>query len=568
MPPVISVATADMGLFKAVQFQMPEAYEGVFGARPVCEILATTASETKKAWFASPRSLNEQRLLVIDARLPAGGDATSDAEGMAAFDVLQGIRRDDRTPALVLTPRTNSMPEIEAYCEPGEVAIAMPLLCLDRPEMVMAFLGMLQQPPRKTWDTIEVEVRKDGATLYLGTNGRLSKWGDAASREYYPVPDLAYTYEDYKVLVYQRGGLLTVAPHWLREWRHVGQQLFRDLILRSLGTGLFYHIERAAGGLNGLAFRFRVKDPKLHNAPFEATVRISDHSDAEDSRFVLVHAPVARWMGTQILRTRREAVAAETVSRPARMLFIRSQVGDDDAPSIPDTLPVLGPPGPDGLRQVRNYAFRRLKNIDLEHKFLASLPQGKLEKLEPLDLEGDECRKDPSKAIRDALSVSEDAPIKPKYDIIHFAGHSLTADGQTLLVLPGATSGEAYAMPVEQFAEYVAPTSARLVYLSSCQGGSAQSVVHLAQRGVPHVIGFRWDVQDRDAADFAVQFYTELMGKDKWATISAAFQSTCNAVYTKLQRKDETPIWASPILIAQADNWVVQGILGPGASVA
>ena len=406
MQPLILIATADLGLLKSVQLEVPRAFEGVFGVRPMTNSFVSTADEAERAWPNELRETSHERcLLVIDARLPPRERTTGDPEGAAALQLLQQIRRDNQTPALVLTTRTHAMPEIDAYCKPDNAAIAMPVPCLGRPEVVEAFLGMLQRPrPRKTWDTIEVDVRRDGATLHLGANGRLSEWGIAASYEFYPVAQLADNYEDYKVLEY-RNGRLTVIPRWIRSWHQDGSQLFRDLILQGLGTGLFYHIEQAAGGLKGLAFRFRVKDPKLHNAPFEATVRISDPHDIENSPFVLVHAPIARWMGVANIRA-PEAAAAARVRRPARMLFIRSQVGDEDAPTISDTLPVLKD-GPDGLRRIHHYAFRRLENIDMEYEALRNLSSHTdlFEMPKLLDLEAEACRKDASKALREGLEA-------------------------------------------------------------------------------------------------------------------------------------------------------------------
>jgi hypothetical protein len=149
---------------------------------------------------------------------------------------------------------------------------------------------------------------------------------------------------------------------------------------------------------------------------------------------------------------------------------------------------------------------------------------------------------------------------KGRYDIVHFAGHSLTTkDALTLLVLPSDRLGEAEAVAVETFANAAADGGARLVYLSSCQGSSANTVASLAQRGVPHVLGFRWNVEDDRAADFAQLFYAELFGSPP-AAICASFRTACQGVY-KPQQIELSPIWASPILAMRSDDWAVSGAL-------
>jgi hypothetical protein len=76
---------------------------------------------------------------------------------------------------------------------------------------------------------------------------------------------------------------------------------------------------------------------------------------------------------------------------------------------------------------------------------------------------------------------------------------------------------------------------------------------------VAHVLGFRWDVEDDRAADFAKLFYSDLFGP-RSATICGAFRAACRGVYKPMQ-VEASPIWASPILASRTDNWMAQRIL-------
>jgi CHAT domain-containing protein len=148
---------------------------------------------------------------------------------------------------------------------------------------------------------------------------------------------------------------------------------------------------------------------------------------------------------------------------------------------------------------------------------------------------------------------------KERFDIVHFAGHSITTtDGLTFLILPGMQPGEAEQLVAESFANLASKAGARLVYLSSCHGSSANSVATLAQRDVPCVLGFRWDVDDADAADFAARFYEGLF--EKGLSICKAFRDACFGGY-KLPDVETSHIWVSPILASQSENWIEQRIL-------
>ena len=332
----------------------------------------------------------------------------------------------------------------------------------------------------------------------------------------------------------------------------------KDSVFSTLGPGLFSHLERAAGGLSNLAFRFRIEDSTLYCAPFEATVRLSGQpmagtdDDFTQNPFVLVTAPITRRMKVVSLRT---AVQKTRETRAARMLFIRSQVGENPAGTTgSDT---VGVPERDhtGRFRIKHVEFRRLENIDREFSDLRALQASSstIFSLDELDLSTERADTGAEAVLKRKLTNSS-------YDVVHFAGHSLTTkDGLTLLVLPGTLPGEAEGMSVHNFAESAAAAGARLVYLSSCQGSSANTVANLAQRGIPHVLGFRWDVDDEQAAVFARYFYRNLFGPGS-RTICDAFRAACGGVYEPMQ-VEASQIWASPILASHSDDWMAQRIL-------
>ena len=521
--------------------------KGVLGPIDVAATDAATAASSKEIAEA-PRDM----LLVVDAQVPPQASASSDPSEETCLGLLRNLRdRGVDRPTLVITSHPMGISALDDYCNPDNRAIALPLRRL-QPSTLDAFTRMLLDPPKPTWNVIEIDVKRDRAICYLCSRDGKQRiqWSEAATG-YHAVQRLA--------LQYARPDF---SPGWARRFHDDGASLFYELVVRTLGTSLFAHLEQAAGGLRRLAFRFLVEDATLYTAPFEGAVRIAvepsaTQDDFTQEPFVLINAPITRRMKGAILRA---TDPAQGLPRPARLLFVRSQVGDSPAGQTDaDIVKVPEIDHTTGRTRIKHMEFRRLENIDRELADLKTLAvrSGGLLAIDKIDLSD---KADNPGGCDGAEGALLSKLKRGRYDIVHFAGHSLTTkDALTLLVLPSDRLGEAEAVAVETFANAAADGGARLVYLSSCQGSSANTVASLAQRGVPHVMGFRWNVEDDRAADFAQLFYAELFGSPP-AAICAAFRAACQGVY-KPQQIELSPIWASPILAMRSDDWAVSGAL-------
>jgi CHAT domain-containing protein len=148
-----------------------------------------------------------------------------------------------------------------------------------------------------------------------------------------------------------------------------------------------------------------------------------------------------------------------------------------------------------------------------------------------------------------------------RYDIVHFAGHALFAEGpeqdaRGYLVFSGFPKPEA--VPISIVASWLADAGVQLVYLSCCQSSASSAALEFARNSIPMAIGFHWDLDDSKAPVFAKQFYEELL-KAKLKVCPAVSKARLE-LYNKHLAGD--PIWASPILIAQPMNWIqVEGVL-------
>jgi CHAT domain len=157
-----------------------------------------------------------------------------------------------------------------------------------------------------------------------------------------------------------------------------------------------------------------------------------------------------------------------------------------------------------------------------------------------------------------------------RYDIVHFAGHALFADGiegdeRGYLVFSGFPNPRA--VPVATVAPWLKAAQVQLVYLSCCRSSAASAALEFSCNDIPMAIGFHWDLDDSKAPVFARQFYQELLRND--LKVCRAISRARKQLFDEHDRGD--PIWASPVLIAQPRNWLeVEGVLklsaaNPGA---
>jgi len=136
--------------------------------------------------------------------------------------------------------------------------------------------------------------------------------------------------------------------------------------------------------------------------------------------------------------------------------------------------------------------------------------------------------------------------------ILHYAGHSIQADDGTIyLILPGTAPGRLLPVPMSEFASWARKAGAQLVILSSCESSAPEAVFRLSQAGIPAVIGFRWVVNDTEAAAFTGHVHKALA---EGVPLARAFHIAVSAVRTEYQG---SPTFASPMLVVQDDEWAI-----------
>ena len=124
------------------------------------------------------------------------------------------------------------------------------------------------------------------------------------------------------------------------------------------------------------------------------------------------------------------------------------------------------------------------------------------------------------------------------WDIVHFAGHGRSADGDVVELALNDDLGEVRWVGAEAFATLFNNSRVRVVVLNCCRGGSVvtdRGVAALGpvllRRGLVAVVAMRYEVTDDVAVRFADEFYRTLLTGDEPGRIDKAVEAARVAVY-------------------------------------
>jgi hypothetical protein len=140
--------------------------------------------------------------------------------------------------------------------------------------------------------------------------------------------------------------------------------------------------------------------------------------------------------------------------------------------------------------------------------------------------------------VKDALESRD-------WGIIHFGGHSHynTRNDVGYVFFPGVEDGLIEKVELKRFSDWLRRVT--FIYFSSCDSGAGPFVFGLANRRVPNILGFRWEINDPLAFEYAREFYKTLFEQ---RSLDQAFLKARQQMYG-LHPDDR--IWAAPILIKQ-----------------
>jgi hypothetical protein len=316
----------------------------------------------------------------------------------------------------------------------------------------------------------------------------------------------------------------TIRPDWSEKLKRAGSEISHALGLdNGAQAAVLASFVGRLGKLEHVHFRFNLPRDRMEHIPFELIW------DANREQHLRELAPIAR----RVLLTESQVIALpEDVTEEnvtGRVLFIRSQAH--------------GSLVMEGRRFAGEAAFNagHLSFVGEEIKQLKKARRA-AQLAEPVVL----TLSNRSTVVDDVLEKLAKGP----WDIVHFAGHSVCADnGDVFLLLPGSRGP--VPMRVQDFAQAAQKGEVRLIILSSCESSSPDAIFRLAQAGVPAAIGFRWEVDDKEAAEFTAALHRALADDEP---IGRAFHI---AVQRLKAKHIESPTFASPVLMVQDETWAV-----------
>jgi hypothetical protein len=474
-------------------------------------------------------------LMVIDATTPSFGDASDAESGTPTLTLLRELLvRAKRPRALVLLP--HRMEDIDSHCARSKLDYA--LYASDfSPESLSAALTKLDLLPNET-----LPVSSD-ITVEIEIGERLTKLkiidGQSTQNREVPVPNIsnlrfyAESFRTWRIFeTIEEAGRKKNRPvtGWREHLKLVGAPLYDNLVRGVLGEGLLQEYVQRPEGLSRVHFRFHIAH-QFFNVPFEALY------DAGTDSFIRIRAPMARrFVAGGEIHAINDNIRND--SQGLRILFVRAQV---------DGVMQLVDDRGDFIGNKKWYDFESLANLELEERLFKEHFLGRAWQNGTISVDFFDGSSEGNFASGLRKMLKEN-----RFDFIHFAGHSLTTENdQTFLILPGAQRDRLAGLSTSAFAQWAGEAGVSFVYLSSCRGGSCRTVQNLVANGVPHVLGFRWDVEDDMAAKFAEVFYSELFGGKR---LAQAYRNACESLHNDPARCT-SPIWASPVLIMQTDDW-------------
>jgi hypothetical protein len=309
-------------------------------------------------------------------------------------------------------------------------------------------------------------------------------------------------------------------PMWVEILKDIGEELVRQ-ILENNPEALKYYTELCdeVGGCEYFSLRF-ITSEEAYPLPLEA-ILVPEYRQVND--FWMLKAPVTRRVdvGGVKLWPLFENPESEGNAVQINCLIIEAdvhgyvQIGDQD------------------------FELEKLYNVaeeanQLEKRLLDHRTEYRIGCIKRIPDKMTACTKENVEAW---LTNGE------QWHLVHYAGHSFHQDKGFVFFPDNGTAG---AVDIQDFSQWLRMAKTRLIYLSSCQSSKVKFAHEMARRGVPAAIGFRWNIDDRKAAEHADRFYDNLF---KERSLENAFLRTRQQV----QRIDPKHIiWAAPVLMMQA----------------
>lgn len=460
--------------------------------------------------------LRNYDLLIVDLHVPADSMSASEAEDQMGFDWVKELHANDLgVPSIIVTTAPDELLSHKA----SKLAACQTLSLGEHFSELLA---------EKSHDALTGQSVKGGISLDLEIYLK-----DNLNQPGFKIRGTI----DNEVI--NRDGVLEIDPEliqelrdrcnqnipnlpkeiWEDEFKRIGQNLFKEFFgkNRKLSNPLYKFMSKIDPEKQFL-FRFRVgKD--IHSLVLESLF------ENEENVFWMLRYPIIRQI--DISGDYHQLF----IGRPDRGQRLNCLIINSDVHEYVDQL---------------NRSFPQLSNIKKESDFLCEFLETnkrklKIGKITPIDGPGHDITF--ADTIRSVLS-------EEKYHLVHYAGHTYY-DAERMkgyLILPGHDYPEV--LDIELLGAWLRKAKTQFVFLSSCHSSEEDFVFELARKKIPAILGFRWDLDDERAFEYARSFYLQLFEKKN--RLEYALLEARKEMYTA-HRQDR--IWAAPMLVLQTSSW-------------
>jgi hypothetical protein len=457
-------------------------------------------------------------LLVVDLHVPVDGASIALAEQPTGLDFVAELHETGKgLPSIIVTPRSDDTLSYRA----SKVPNCRPLALGE------AFAGLLVEMCR---DVCQGEACEETVSLDLeilvtdnpdqSNRCRFKMFGTIDNESIDREGVLDIDLGKIKDLKARSDQVLPNLPSelWESELKRIGRELFEELFHKNYI--LTKRFERYRSKIDAeRQFRFRFKVGKIfHSVVLEA---LFEEDEDDENFYWMLKYPICRKIALSG-DYNEFFIDRVDVRQRFNCLIIKSDVHE-----YVDEL---------------DASFTKLYNIEREVEFLNRFLSQKKKELR-IDtirlLEEPEPGLTFSETLRKVLS-------EEKYHLVHYAGHSYyDANAKKgYLPLPGKDYPEV--VDIEELSVWLRKAKTQFIFLSSCHSSEEDFVFELASKKIPAILGFRWDMDDAMAFEYAECFYTHL------------FKNANSLEYALLKARKEMHanypqdrIWAAPMLVLQ-----------------
>jgi CheY-like chemotaxis protein len=303
---------------------------------------------------------------------------------------------------------------------------------------------------------------------------------------------------------------------WESQLQNIGKTLVDEIFKNNYKfTKEYTTVATKIGDFENIKFRFRINRP-LHPLLLEAMF------EEDEKQYYMLRSPIYRKINV-IGQYPENVFSQPDRAEKINCLIVKSEVKNLVVPKLKKSFP-------------------KLDNITIESSELYELLNNNrnrfnVDKVEVIDSQ-DKTEK--------FASVVKDKLKQDNWHLVHYAGHSYydCESKKGYVIFPD--KHHPIAKEISEFGQWLRMAETQLLFLSSCHSSSDDFVFEMVNNGVPAIIGFRWDLNDRLAAKYSNQFYKYLFENKN--TLEHAFLKTRQEMH-KAHSKDR--IWASPMLVIQ-----------------